>query len=84
MAVSDYDNKCVSLFDLDGKFQCRLGAGKMLGPKGITTTADGDIIVIDNKVYFCDCEIFTMLRLLCPGLLCVCLHSGGKNKEQVW
>ena len=50
MAVSDYDNKCVSLFDLDGKFQGRLGAGKMLGPKGLTATAGGDIVVIDNKV----------------------------------
>ena len=52
MAVSDYDNKCVSLFDLDGKFRSRLAAGKMLGPKGITTTSDGDLVVIDNKVYY--------------------------------
>ena len=35
---------------MDGKFQSRIGAGKMLGPKGITTTNEGDIVVIDNKV----------------------------------
>ena len=50
IAVSDYDNKCVTLFDMDGKFRSRLGAGKMLGPKGIATTSRGDIVVIDNKV----------------------------------
>ena len=50
IAVSDYDNKCVTLFDMDGKFRGRIGAGKMLGPKGVTTTVGGDIVVIDNKV----------------------------------
>ena len=50
IAVSDYDNKCVTLFDMDGKFRGRIGAGKMLGPKGVTTTVCGDIVVIDNKV----------------------------------
>ena len=50
IAVSDYENKCVSLFDADGQYQARLGAGKLLGPKGVTVTREGDTIVVDNKV----------------------------------
>ena len=38
VAVSDYENKCVSLFDLDGKYRTRIGAGKLLGPKGLAVT----------------------------------------------
>ena len=48
--MSDYENKCVSLFDADGQYQARLGAGKLLGPKGVTVTREGDTIVVDNKV----------------------------------
>ena len=50
VAVSDYENKCVSLFDADGQYQARLGAGKLLGPKGVTVTREGDTVVVDNKV----------------------------------
>ena len=50
IAVSDYENKCVSLFDPDGQYQARLGAGKLLGPKGVTVTREGDTVVVDNKV----------------------------------
>ena len=38
VAVSDYENKCVSLFNLDGKYRNRIGAGKLLGPKGLAVT----------------------------------------------
>jgi len=30
-AVSDYDNKCVSVFDAQGKYLHRVGHGKLLG-----------------------------------------------------
>ena len=49
VAVSDYENKCVSLFDLDGKYRNRIGAGKLLGPKGLAITKQGDLVVVDNK-----------------------------------
>ena len=49
VAVSDYENKCVSLFDLDGKYRSRIGAGKLLGPKGLAVTKLGDLVVVDNK-----------------------------------
>ena len=49
VAVSDYENKCVSLFDLDGKYRNRIGAGKLLGPKGLAVTQLGDLVVVDNK-----------------------------------
>jgi tripartite motif-containing protein 2/3 len=31
LAISDYDNKCVSVFEPNGKFVNRIGAGKLLG-----------------------------------------------------
>ena len=31
LAVSDYDNKCVSVYEPNGKFVNRIGAGKLLG-----------------------------------------------------
>jgi tripartite motif-containing protein 2/3 len=30
-AVADYDNKCVSVYEPNGKFVNRIGAGKLLG-----------------------------------------------------
>ena len=50
IAVSDYENKCISLFDMDGKYQTKIGSGKLLGPKGLTVTKDGNILSVDNKV----------------------------------
>ena len=54
----------------------------MLGPKGITTTADGDIIVIDNKVYFCDCEIFTTSPCSAQGCSVFVFTPEGKTKSK--
>ena len=31
LAVSDYDNKCVTVYEPNGKFVNRIGAGKLLG-----------------------------------------------------
>ena len=31
LAIADYDNKCVSVFEPSGKFVNRIGAGKLLG-----------------------------------------------------
>lgn len=31
IAIADYENKCVSVYDSTGKFVNRIGAGKLLG-----------------------------------------------------
>ena len=31
LAIADYDNKCVSVFEPSGKFVNRIGVGKLLG-----------------------------------------------------
>ena len=33
LAIADYDNKCVSVFEPNGKFVNRIGVGKLLGKK---------------------------------------------------
>ena len=35
---------------MDGKYQTKIGSGKLLGPKGLTVTKDGNILSVDNKV----------------------------------
>ena len=50
IAVSDYENKWISIFDVDGKFLTKYGAGKLLGPKGIVVNIHGDLVTVDNKV----------------------------------
>lgn len=48
-AVADYENKCVSIFEPNGKYVYRIGQGKLLGPKGVSADRHGNIIVVDNK-----------------------------------
>lgn len=47
--VADYDNKWVSVFDLDGKYLSKIGVGKLLGPKGVCVDREGHVIIVDNK-----------------------------------
>ncbi|CAL8081344.1 unnamed protein product [Orchesella dallaii] len=49
IAIADYDNKWISMYDQTGKFMSRIGHGKLLGPKGITVDSNGLIYVVDNK-----------------------------------
>ena len=65
IAVSDYDNKWISVHEPSGKFVSKvrihdiverfnsifqkLGGNKLLGPKGVAVADSGEIIVIDNK-----------------------------------
>uniref|UniRef100_A0A8C7U7Z5 RING-type E3 ubiquitin transferase n=1 Tax=Oncorhynchus mykiss TaxID=8022 RepID=A0A8C7U7Z5_ONCMY len=64
--VADYDNRWVSIFSSDGKFKvrghqvtlgdCKIGAGRLMGPKGVAVDRNGHIITVDNKVYSADGE----------------------------
>uniref|UniRef100_A0A8C8D322 RING-type E3 ubiquitin transferase n=1 Tax=Oncorhynchus tshawytscha TaxID=74940 RepID=A0A8C8D322_ONCTS len=63
--VADYDNRWVSIFSSDGKFKVRaapfdlhskIGAGRLMGPKGVAVDRNGHIITVDNKVYSADGE----------------------------
>ena len=54
--VCDYENKCVSIYDLNGKYQSKFGLNKLLGPKGVCVNkaANSEIIIADckaNSVY---------------------------------
>ncbi|KAM6145441.1 LOW QUALITY PROTEIN: tripartite motif-containing protein 3 [Phoenicopterus ruber ruber] len=44
----DYDNRWVSIFSPEGKFKTKIGAGRLMGPKG-RRGRNGHIIVVDNK-----------------------------------
>ena len=43
------DYYLLMLLYIDGTFIRRIGQGKLIGPKGITTTPRGSVIVADNK-----------------------------------
>ena len=49
VAVSDYDNKWVSIHEPGGKFISKMGGTRLLGPKGVTVANSGELIVVDNK-----------------------------------
>ena len=49
IAVSDYDNKWISVYQPSGKFVSKLGGSRLLGPKGLTVAQTGELIVVDNK-----------------------------------
>ncbi|XP_014811623.1 PREDICTED: protein lin-41-like [Calidris pugnax] len=47
--IADYDNRWVSIFSPEGKFKTKIGAGRLMGPKGVAVDRNGHIIVVDNK-----------------------------------
>ncbi|XP_043244213.1 tripartite motif-containing protein 2-like [Amphibalanus amphitrite] len=47
--VSDYENRCLCVFDPLGKLVRRIGHGKLQGPKGVTTDRRGNLLVVDNR-----------------------------------
>ncbi|ESO07943.1 hypothetical protein HELRODRAFT_110232 [Helobdella robusta] len=47
--VSDYENKWIGIYTIEGKFLSRLGHGKLVGPKGVAIDAQGRVVVVDNK-----------------------------------
>ena len=49
IAVSDYDNKWISVHEPSGKFVSKMGGNKLLGPKGVAVAESGEVIVVDNK-----------------------------------
>ena len=49
IAVSDYDNKWISIHEHNGKFVMKMAGSKLLGPKGVTVAHTGELIVVDNK-----------------------------------
>lgn len=53
--MADYDNRWVSIFSPEGKFKTKIGAGRLMGPKGVAVDRNGHIIVVDNK----SCCVFT-------------------------
>ena len=70
LAVSDYENKCVNLYDsANGKFVSKLGHGKLIGPKGVMVDACDRLVVVDNKASVI--WLFSLAGQL--GYLCGCL-----------
>uniref|UniRef100_A0A8C3U661 RING-type E3 ubiquitin transferase n=1 Tax=Catharus ustulatus TaxID=91951 RepID=A0A8C3U661_CATUS len=53
IVVADSNNQCVQVFSNEGQFRLRfgtkLGAGRLMGPKGVAVDRNGHIIVVDNK-----------------------------------
>lgn len=49
--IADYENKCVNIFDLNGKYQKKICQNKLLGPKGIciNKASNNEIVVADCK-----------------------------------
>jgi DNA-binding beta-propeller fold protein YncE len=47
--VTDYEYRCVNVFDLDGHFINRIHHKGLLGPKGICTTSENKLIIADSK-----------------------------------
>jgi hypothetical protein len=49
--VCDYESKCVSFYDLTGKYQSKFGSNKLIGPKGICVNKS-----INNEIIVADCK----------------------------
>ena len=47
--MSDYDNKWISVHEPSGKFVAKFGGNRLLGPKGLTVSQTGELVVVDNK-----------------------------------
>ena len=46
--VSDCDNHRVQVFTLEGQFVREFGTGQLKGPRGLTVTSDGSVLVADR------------------------------------
>ncbi|CAD5114936.1 DgyrCDS3966 [Dimorphilus gyrociliatus] len=55
--VSDYENRWVACFSPTGNLVKKIGANKLLGPKGVCVTKAGNIAVVDNRA--CSILIFS-------------------------
>ena len=76
VAVADYDNKWVSVFDpASGKFVSRIGHGKLLGPKGVAVNGQGHLVVVDNKA--------SAVLVFQPGSGKLLHKFGSRGAEQV-
>ena len=49
--VSDCDNHRVQVFTLEGQFVREFGSGQLKGPRGLTVTSDGSVLVADRDNY---------------------------------
>ena len=49
--VCDYEQKCVSIYDLNGKYQSKFGLNKLIGPKGVCVNK-----AINNEIIVADCK----------------------------
>ena len=75
IAVSDYDNKWVSIHEPGGKWVSKIGGSRLLGPKGVTVANTGELIVVDNKA--------SCVHILQPsGKLVTKFGSRGSEMDQ--
>ena len=76
IAVSDYDNKWISIHEPGGKFISKVGGSRLLGPKGVTVSNTGELIVVDNKA--------SCVHVLQPsGKLVTKFGSRGSEMDQL-
>ena len=81
--MSDYDNKWISVHEPSGKFVSKFGGNRLLGPKGLTVSQTGELVVVDNKASIANtmeldkyCDI--------PGLLYLHPAAIWEGFVQVW
>ena len=46
--VSDRDNRCISVFQTNGKFHCTIGSGQLGGPYDVTVNGNNQLLVADR------------------------------------
>ena len=74
--MSDYDNKWISIHEPGGKFINKVGGSRLLGPKGVTVSNTGELIVVDNKA--------SCVHVLQPsGKLVTKFGSRGSEMDQL-
>ena len=74
--MSDYDNKWISIHEPGGKFISKVGGSRLLGPKGVTVSNTGELIVVDNKA--------SCVHVLQPsGKLVTRFGSRGSEMDQL-
>ena len=81
--MSDYDNKWISVHEPSGKFVSKFGGNRLLGPKGLTVSQTGELVVVDNKASIAKTmELDKYCDL--PGLLYLHPAAIWEGFVQVW
>ena len=81
--MSDYDNKWISVHEPSGKFVSKFGGNRLLGPKGLTVSQTGELVVVDNKASIDKNMVWDKYCEL-PGLLYLHPAAFRQGFVKVW